>query len=123
MLVCVNVIENVFENVIERVIMNLYLIVLLILFVDFVWFGEEVDNVLVVGVDVVYFDVMDNYYVFNLIIGFMVCEVLCKYGVIVLIDVYLMVLLVDDLICMFIDVGVSYIIFYLEVSNYIDCFL
>lgn len=98
-------------------------IVFFILFVNFVCFGEEVDNVFVVGVDWVYFDVMDNYYVLNLIIGLMVCQVLCKYGVIVLIDVYLMVELVDCIILDFVEVGVIYISFYLEVSCYVYCII
>lgn len=104
-------------------VMKLFLIVLLILLVDFVWFGEDVEKVLEVGVDVVYFDVMDNYYVFNFMFGLMICEVLRNYGIIVFIDVYLMVKFVDDLIEKFVNVGVSYISFYLEVFEYIDCFL
>lgn len=103
--------------------MKFYWIVFFILFVDFVCLGEEVENVFNVGVDVVYFDVMDNYYVLNFIFGFMICEVLCNYGIKVFIDVYFMVKFVDDFISKFVDVGVSFISFYLEVLEYIDCFL
>lgn len=91
--------------------------------VDFVCLGDDVDCVFVSGVDVIYFDVMDNYYVFNFIFGLMICKVLWDYGIIVLIDVYLMVKLVDCIIFDFVEVGVLIISFYLEVSEYIDCIL
>lgn len=103
--------------------MKQYLIVFLILLVDFVCLGEDIVKVLVVGVDVVYFDVMDNYYVFNLMIGLMVLKFLCNYGIIVFIDVYLMVKFVDCIVFDFVVVGVSIIIFYLEVFEYVDCML
>lgn len=112
-----------FVYVLKVLVMFNCIIVFFILFVNFVCLGEEVDNVFVVGVDWVYFDVMDNYYVFNLIIGLMVCQVLCKYGVIVLIDVYLMVELVDCIILDFVEVGVIYISFYLEVFCYVYCII
>lgn len=100
--------------------MKQYLIVFLILSVDFVRLGEDIVKVLVVGVDVVYFDVMDNYYVFNLTIGLMVLKFLRNYGIIVFIDVYLMVKFVDRIVFDFVVVGVSIIIFYLEVFEYVD---
>ena len=87
---------------------------------DFARLGEEVDNVLAAGADIVHFDVMDNHYVPNLTIGPMVCEALRKHGVTAPIDVHLMVSPVDDLIRMFIDAGASYITFHPEASNHID---
>ena len=91
-----------------------------ILSADFARLGEEVDNVLAAGADVVHFDVMDNHYVPNLTIGPMVCEALRKHGVTAPIDVHLMVSPVDDLIRMFSDAGASYITFHPEASNHID---
>ena len=100
--------------------MNPYLIAPSILSADFARLGEEVDNVLSAGADVVHFDVMDNHYVPNLTIGPMVCEALRKHGVTAPIDVHLMVSPVDDLIRMFIDAGASYITFHPEASRHID---
>ncbi|WP_111498145.1 MULTISPECIES: ribulose-phosphate 3-epimerase [Marinobacter] len=91
-----------------------------ILSADFARLGEEVDNVLAAGADIVHFDVMDNHYVPNLTIGPMVCEALRKHGVTAPIDVHLMVSPVDDLIRMFIDAGASYITFHPEASGHID---
>ena len=78
--------------------MNPYLIAPSILSADFARLGEEVDNVLAAGADVVHFDVMDNHYVPNLTIGPMVCEALRKHGVTAPIDVHLMVKPVDRII-------------------------
>lgn len=68
-----------------------YLIAPSILSADFARLGEEVDNVLEAGADVVHFDVMDNHYVPNLTIGPMVCKALRDHGVTAPIDVHLMV--------------------------------
>lgn len=100
--------------------MNPFQIAPSILSADFARLGEEVDNVLAAGADIVHFDVMDNHYVPNLTIGPMVCEALRKHGVTAPIDVHLMVSPVDDLIRMFIDAGATYITFHPEASGHID---
>jgi ribulose-phosphate 3-epimerase len=91
-----------------------------ILSADFARLGEEVDNVLASGADVVHFDVMDNHYVPNLTIGPMVCKALRKHGVTAPIDVHLMVSPVDRMIGDFIDAGASWITFHPEATDHID---
>ncbi|MBZ9537851.1 ribulose-phosphate 3-epimerase [Modicisalibacter tunisiensis] len=91
-----------------------------ILSADFARLGQEVEDVLASGADIVHFDVMDNHYVPNLTIGPMVCEALRKYGVTAPIDAHLMVKPVDDLIRQFIDAGATYITFHPEASEHID---
>ncbi|TDO08712.1 MULTISPECIES: ribulose-phosphate 3-epimerase [Halomonas] len=91
-----------------------------ILSADFARLGEEVDDVLASGADIVHFDVMDNHYVPNLTIGPMVCEALRKHGVSAPIDVHLMVRPVDRLIGDFIDAGASIITFHPEATDHID---
>jgi len=100
--------------------MSDFLIAPSILSADFARLGEEVDNVLAAGADVVHFDVMDNHYVPNLTIGPMVCSALRKHGVTAPIDVHLMVQPVDDLIRMFADAGATYITFHPEASAHVD---
>ena len=97
-----------------------YLIAPSILAADFARLGEEVDNVLEAGADIVHFDVMDNHYVPNLTIGPMVRKALRNHGVTAPIDVHLMVQPVDDLIRMFADAGASYITFHPEASQHVD---
>lgn len=91
-----------------------------ILSADFARLGEEVDDVLASGADIVHFDVMDNHYVPNLTIGPMVCEALRKHGVTAPIDAHLMVKPVDRLIGDFLKAGASYITFHPEASEHID---
>lgn len=91
-----------------------------ILSADFARLGEEVDNVLKSGADIVHFDVMDNHYVPNLTIGPLVCEALRKHGVTAPIDVHLMVKPVDRIIPDFAKAGASYITFHPEASEHVD---
>ena len=97
-----------------------FLIAPSILSADFARLGEEVDNVLAAGADVVHFDVMDNHYVPNLTIGPMVCKALRNYGVTAPIDVHLMVKPVDRIIGDFIEAGATYITFPPDASEHID---
>lgn len=97
-----------------------YLIAPSILAADFARLGEEVDNVLAAGADIVHFDVMDNHYVPNLTIGPMVCKALRKHGVTAPIDAHLMVSPVDRMIGEFAEAGATYITFHPEASDHID---
>ncbi len=91
-----------------------------ILSANFAKLGEEVDNVLAAGADIVHFDVMDNHYVPNLTIGPLVCEALRKHGVTAPIDVHLMVKPVDRIVPDFAAAGATYITFHPEASDHID---
>ena len=91
-----------------------------ILSADFARLGEEVDNVIKSGADVVHFDVMDNHYVPNLTIGPLVCDALRKHGVTADIDVHLMVKPVDRIIPDFAEAGATYISFHPEASEHVD---
>jgi len=91
-----------------------------ILSADFARLGEEVENVLKAGADVVHFDVMDNHYVPNLTIGPMVCKALKDYGIKAPIDVHLMVSPVDAIIEDFAKAGADYITFHPEATGHID---
>ncbi len=98
----------------------MYLIAPSILSANFARLGEEVDNVIASGADIVHFDVMDNHYVPNLTIGPLVCEALRKHGVKAPIDVHLMVKPVDRIIPDFAKAGATYITFHPEASEHID---
>jgi len=100
--------------------MSNYFIAPSILSANFARLGEEVDNVLASGTDIVHFDVMDNHYVPNLTIGPLVCEALRKHGVKAAIDVHLMVKPVDRIIPDFAKAGATYITFHPEASEHID---
>jgi len=91
-----------------------------ILSANFAKLGEEVDNIIASGADIVHFDVMDNHYVPNLTIGPLVCEALRNHGVSAPIDVHLMVNPVDRIIPDFAKAGASYITFHPEASEHID---
>lgn len=91
-----------------------------ILSADFAKLGEECDNVLASGADIIHFDVMDNHYVPNLTIGPLVCDALRKHGLTAPIDVHLMVSPVDRIVGDFAAAGATYITFHPEASGHID---
>ena len=91
-----------------------------ILSADFARLGQEVEDVLGAGADMIHFDVMDNHYVPNLTIGPMVCSALRKAGITAPIDVHLMVSPVDELALAFATAGASIITFHPEASLHVD---
>lgn len=97
-----------------------FLIAPSILSADFARLGQDVQDVLDAGADVVHFDVMDNHYVPNLTFGAMVCKALKDYGINAPIDVHLMVKPVDSMIEAFLNAGADVITFHPEASEHID---
>jgi len=97
-----------------------YFIAPSILSADFARLGDEVDNVLAAGADMIHFDVMDNHYVPNLTIGPLICKALRKHGATAPIDVHLMVKPVDRIVPDFAAAGASYISFHPEASEHVD---
>jgi ribulose-phosphate 3-epimerase len=99
---------------------NKYLIAPSLLSANFAKLGEEAEQVLAAGADLLHLDVMDNHYVPNLTVGPLVCEALRKFGIKAPIDVHLMTNHVDKLIVEFAKAGASYISFHPEASLHVD---
>ncbi|QVL46597.1 MAG: ribulose-phosphate 3-epimerase [Methylophilaceae bacterium] len=102
--------------------MSEYRIAPSILSANFAKLGQEIEDVIQSGTDIVHFDVMDNHYVPNLTIGPLVCEAIrdLSHNVGALIDVHLMVEPVDRIIPDFAKAGADIITFHPEASNHID---
>jgi len=90
-----------------------------ILSANFAKLGQEINDVIKSGTDIVHFDVMDNHYVPNLTIGPLVCEAI-RPETDAIIDVHLMVKPVDRIIPDFAKAGANIITFHPEGSEHID---
>ena len=90
-----------------------------ILSANFAKLGQEIEDVINSGTDIVHFDVMDNHYVPNLTIGPLVCEAI-RPVTDAIIDVHLMVKPVDRIIPDFAKAGANVITFHPEASDHID---
>lgn len=90
-----------------------------ILSANFAKLGQEVNDVIASGTDIIHFDVMDNHYVPNLTIGPLVCESL-RPVTNAFIDVHLMVKPVDRIIPDFAKAGANMITFHPEASEHLD---
>lgn len=93
-----------------------------ILSANFAKLGQEIEDVIKSGTDIVHFDVMDNHFVPNLTIGPLVCESIREISknVGAIIDVHLMVEPVDRIVPDFAKAGANIITFHPEGSTHID---
>jgi ribulose-phosphate 3-epimerase len=97
-----------------------YLIAPSLLSANFAKLGEEANDVIAAGADMLHLDVMDNHYVPNLTVGPLVCASLRHYGITAPIDVHLMTNPVDKLIVDFAKAGATHITFHPEASHHVD---
>ncbi|HET9678699.1 MAG TPA: ribulose-phosphate 3-epimerase [Buchnera sp. (in: enterobacteria)] len=91
-----------------------------ILSADFIKLGEEINESLSSGGDVIHFDVMDGHYVKNLTFGPDILKSIRNFNKNVPIDVHLMTCPVDKFIPMFANAGATFITFHPEATHHLD---
>lgn len=87
---------------------------------DFTQIGDEVNNVMTAGADMIHIDVMDNHYVPNLTFGPVICEAIQKRFPKVPMDVHIMANPVDDLINQFASSGAKRISIHPDATIHLD---
>lgn len=97
-----------------------YLIAPSLLSADMTRLGEEVNDVMQAGADMIHFDVMDNHYVPNLTFGPPVCKALRQRFPNLPIDVHLMASPVDELILQFAKAGANRISIHPDATIHLD---
>jgi ribulose-phosphate 3-epimerase len=87
---------------------------------DLLHLGDEINEVIKGGADMVHYDVMDNHYVPNLTFGPSLCQTIRKHHKTLPIDVHLMTRPSDDLIEQFVDAGATRISIHPDATIHLD---
>ncbi|WP_419420918.1 ribulose-phosphate 3-epimerase [Legionella sp. D16C41] len=97
-----------------------FLIAPSILSADLTRLGDEIQNVIAAGADMIHFDVMDNHYVPNLTLGPFVCQSIIQRFPELIVDVHLMANPVDELIKQFAKAGAKRISIHPDGTIHLD---
>lgn len=98
----------------------MHLIAPSLLSADLVRLGEEVNQVVEAGADMIHVDVMDNHYVPNLTFGPLICQALHQHFPGLILDVHLMTQPVDELITQFANAGATRLSIHPDATIHLD---